>query len=125
MVTVEVGNVKVELSDTLRVIYALKDITGAKGLREAMQSLGVLDMDQQLQLIYAAYKAGNKEPLSEEEFIGMLLDNCGVFAIADIIEKLSEGLMYSGMTPEAAQAKKAQVAEVLKTGATSSATDTE
>lgn len=125
MVTVEVGNVKVELSDTLRVIYALKDITGAKGLREAMQSLGALDMDQQLQLIYAAYKAGNKEPLSEEEFIGMLLDNCGVFAIADIIEKLSEGLMYSGMTPEAAQAKKAQVAEVLKTGATSSATDTE
>lgn len=126
MVHVEIAGKNYELADTLRVVYAIKDITGAKNLREALQSLTALDVDDQIKLLYAAYKANKNNPaMTQEEFKDLILDNCGVFAIVDMVNDLANGLMYSGLAPEVAESKKAQIAEATKAGVTSSATDTE
>lgn len=126
MVHVEIAGKSYELADTLRVIYSIKDITGAKNLREALQSLTALDVDDQIKLLYAAYKANKNNPaMSQEEFKDLILDNCGVFAIMDMVNDLANGLMYSGLSPEVAESKKVQIAEATKAGVTSFATDTE
>lgn len=126
MVHVEIAGKSYELADTLRVVYSIKDITGAKNLREALQSLTALDVDDQIKLLYAAYKANKNNPaMSQEEFKDLILDNCGVFAIMDMVNDLANGLMYSGLSPEVAESKKVQIAEATKAGVTSSATDTE
>ena len=126
MVHVEIAGKNYELADTLRVVYSIKDITGAKNLREALQSLTALDVDDQIKLLYAAYKANKNNPaMSQEEFKDLILDNCGVFAIMDMVNDLANGLMYSGLSPEVAESKKVQIAEATKAGVTSFATDTE
>ena len=48
-----------ELSTSLRVVYALRDISHANSLQEAIGSISKLDLDGQLELLYAAYKAAN------------------------------------------------------------------
>lgn len=115
-----------ELADTMRVLYELRDLTHAQNIREAMTSLSKLDTDGQIELIYVAYKVKAKEAaMSKQEFVDMILDNCGVFAIVDTANKLIDALMYSGMTPEEVESKKMIVAEAQKVGTTSSATDIE
>lgn len=121
-----------ELSTSLRVVYALRDITHAGSLQEAIASISKLDLDGQLDLLYAAYKAANREDanlLSKSAFIDKVLDNFGIFAITDVINKLTDGLLYSGLTPEEIASKKAAVevamsTAVATTGEPSSAEDT-
>ena len=118
-----------ELSTSLRVVYALRDITNAKSLQEAIGSISRLDLDGQLELLYAAYKAGegkNGAAVTKTEFINDILDSLGIFAIADAINQLTDGLLYAGLSPEEVAAKKAAVEAtmpVTATGATSSAED--
>lgn len=113
-----------ELSTSLRVVYALRDIAHVKSLKEAMASISDLDIDGQLELLYAAYKAGdgNKtNALSKEAFIAAVLDTFGIFALTNAINQLTDGLLYSGLTPEEIETKKAQVeATMTATGVLSS-----
>lgn len=127
MLQQKIGNKTYEFADTLRVVYALKDITGAKSLKEALESITRLDVDGQLQLLYVAHKVAVKEAAcTQEAFVDEVLDNMGVFAITDLVNNLANGLMYAGMSPDKVEAKKLEVATMLKTaGATSSATVTE
>lgn len=127
MLQQKIGNKTYEFADTLRVVYALKDITGAKSLKEALESITRLDVDGQLQLLYVAHKVAAKEAAcTQEAFVNEVLDNMGVFAITDLVNNLANGLMYAGMSPDKVEAKKLEVATMLKTaGATSSATVTE
>lgn len=124
MVKLRIGNEELSLATTLRVAYALRDICGAKNLQGAISAIAQMDSEQQLELLYAAYKAANKEnPMRKEEFLDKVLDNLGVFAIADAVGEVAEGLLYSGLTPEEVESKKAMVEKTL--GATSSAKDTD
>lgn len=127
MLTQVIGGKTYEFADTLRVVYALKDITGAKSLKEALESIAHLDIDGQLRLLYVAHKVAAKEAAcAQEDFVNEVLDNMGVLAVTDLVSKLADGLMYSGMSPDKVEAKKLEVTETLKThGATSSVTVTE
>ena len=122
-----VNNKEYELSTSLRVVYALRDITHAKNLQEAIGSISKLDLEGQLELLYAAYKAGGgrcEGAVSKTEFIDEILDTFGIFAIADKINQLADGLLYSGLTPEEVESKKKAVeATVAAAGLTSSAED--
>lgn len=122
-----------ELSTSLRVVYALRDISHAKNLQEAINSISGLDLDGQLELLYAAYKAGEGKgdnAVSKQEFINDVLDTFGIFAITNAINELADGLLYSGLTPEEIASKKmaveaaAATAAAAKAGAPSSAEDT-
>lgn len=117
-----------ELSTSLRVVYALRDISRANSLQEAIGSISKLDLDGQLELLYAAYKAANgknADCVSKSDFIDDLLDNLGIFAITNAINKLADGLLYSGLSQEEIESKKAEVeakvATATATGALSSA----
>lgn len=118
-----------ELSTSLRVVYALRDISKANSLQEAIGSISKLDLDGQLELLYAAYKAANRNAsdcMSKSTFVDELLDNLGIFAITNAINKLADGLLYSGLTPEEIESKKAAVEATraaTATGAPSSAED--
>lgn len=124
----KLGNETYELATSLRVIYALKDITHAKGLQQAISSISNLDLDGQLDLLWAAYKAANADTdMSKREFTDAIIDNLGIFAITDAVNALTEGLLYNGLTPEEIESKKAMVEKemALTAGTTSSDTDTE
>lgn len=124
MVKMEMNGKTYELATSLRVVYALRDLTKAKSLQAAINSIGQLDLDGQLELLYAAYKAGggkNDTVTTKEKFMDELLDTQGVLTIADIINKVADGLLYSGMSPEEAASKKAEVEKQIQAGAASSA----
>lgn len=117
-----------ELATSLRVVYALRDISHAKNLQEAIGSISKLDLDGQLELLYASYKAANSkcaDCMNRADFIDMLLDNLGIFAISNYINLLADGLLYSGLSQEEIESKKAAVeaavATATATGAPSSA----
>ena len=121
-----------ELSTSLRVVYALRDISHAKNLQEAINSISSLDLDGQLELLYAAYKAGEGKgdnAVPKQKFIDDVLDTLGIFAITNAINALADGLLYSGLTPEEIASKKmaveaAATAAAATAGAPSSAEDT-
>lgn len=119
-----------DLSTSLRVVYALRDISHANSLQEAVGSISKLDLDGQLELLYAAYKAANSKNndcVPKDVFIDELLDNLGIFAITNAINTLADGLLYSGLSKEEIESKKAAVeatlAKATATGAHSSAVD--
>ena len=131
MVTIKIKGKDVALATTLRVVYSLRDISHAGSLQEAIGSISKLDLDGQLELLYAAYKAGDgRQPdaYGRNEFIDSILDTMGIFAISNAINQLTEGLLYSGLSPEEIESKKAMTeAAIVKAsaaGATSSVEDT-
>ena len=131
MLQLTLGTRSYGLATSLRVVYALRDISHANDLQEAIASISKLDLDGQCSLLYAAYKAGdgkNDTTMTKEAFVDAILDNLGIFAISDAINKLTEGLLYSGLSPEEVSTKKAQMTEVVmdskEAGTTSSVKDT-
>ena len=103
MVTITLNGKQVNLATTLRVTYALKDIVGAKSLQEAMGFVQKLDLDKQLEFLYAAYKAGdgkNSVEYNKESFIDAVMDSLGVFAITNTVNAIAEGMLYAGLSPE-------------------------
>ena len=125
----KLGEKEYELSTSLRVVYSLKELTGAKNLQEAMSSISHLDLDGQMRLLYSAYKAGSGRQgmiISQEAFTDAVLDNLGVFALTEVVNKLTDGLLYSGLSPEEIESKKAQAEIAMKeAGVASSATVTD
>lgn len=125
MVQLEMDGKVYDLATTLRVVYSLKDITKAKSLQESVNSISKLDLDGQIDLIYAAYKAGggkNDVTITRTNFMDMILDTQGILAISNIVNKLADGLLYSGLSQEEAAAKKMEVEkQVQQAGAASSA----
>lgn len=120
-IKLQIGNENFELAANLRVIYSLREITGAKNIREALKSLTSLDLEDQIQLLYAAYKANNKDTtISAKEFEDKVIDNLGIFAIADVIEKLADNLMYAGLSKEQVEEKKSKLEKMSQPGETSS-----
>lgn len=121
-----VGNNEYELATTLRVVYKLREIAGAKSLQAAVNSIQDLDLDGQLELLYAAHVAATPSVVATKEtFIGDILDNLGIFAVTNVINELADGLLYSGLAPEEIESKKAQVEMLMTTtGQASSAAAT-
>ena len=120
-IKLQIGNENFELAANLRVIYSLREITGAKNIREALKNLTSLDLEDQIQLLYAAYQANNKDTtISAKEFEDKVIDNLGIFAIADVIEKLADNLMYAGLSKEQVEEKKSKLEKMSQPGETSS-----
>lgn len=120
MVQYVIGNKNVSFATNLRVAFKLKEITKAKTLQETMAGISKLDMDGQLRLLYASYKAvSENEDITFEAFQDMICDNLGIYAIADIINVIADGLLYSGLDESAKEVKKKQTEDLLA-GANSS-----
>ena len=115
MVKVTLGGTEFEFATNLRVVLSLKELTGAKTLQEAMHSISNLDLDGQINLMYASYKAAKPvKLLSKEDFTDLILDDTGIYVLGDVIGKITDGLLYTGLSPEEAALKKAQTEEEVK-----------
>ena len=124
MVQIELGTHKCVLATNLKVMFKLKDITGLKTLQEAMNAVGKLDMDGQLDFLYAAYNAYKDNlPMTKAEFTDYLLEHAGVFKLTEYIEAVTEGILYNGMSKEEVDEKKELIAKNLPAGMNSSNTD--
>lgn len=100
---------------SLRVIYALQKEKKFNSFQETLNSLNKLDSDDQINLIYTAYKcdSNNTEFLDKETFINTLLDNCGVYKLTNIATEIVEGLLFSGLSTEEIDSKKAEIQKIL------------
>ena len=130
MVTIKTKQGTYELSTSLKTVYALKDIAGAKTLQEAMSCLKNLDFDGQLDLIYAAFKATNPEMVvKKSDFINDILESNGVYALTNVISKITDGILYAGLSDEELAAKKAEAEAAVQgqkqAGQSSSVSDIE
>ena len=81
MINIQLGGKTYNLATSLRVIFALKDISGAKNMQEAINSISNLDLDGQLKFIYALKFVKRKPKTSavipqylRELFPGPLMD---------------------------------------------------
>lgn len=132
MVQIKIGEKEFNFATSLRVIYELKNMLGCKTLQDAMRQVQTLDLDNQIKLLYTAYKCGkNDDPqLTSSEFNDMILDELGIIKISNIISDIVEGFMYAGLSDkEKEEAKNAQRERQEQNqnsaGLSSSDTDTE
>lgn len=125
MVKMKLGSQTIELATTLRVAFEMQKITGAKSVQAALNDMQSLGLEGQLSLMYAAYKAANRnvQIMSENDFKDKIQDNCGILTIAEVVNQITDGLLYAGMSPEEAAAKKIETEKLA--GATSSVKDIE
>lgn len=117
----KLGNRTCYCSTTLRVVYEIQKEKNFKSLQETLQSLNQLTTDDQINLIYTAYKCdkNNTEFLDKESFINTLLDTCGIYKLTEISTGIVEGLLFSGLSTEEAESKKAEI-QKIQVGTTSS-----
>lgn len=127
MVQIKINNQDYQLATSLRVIYELKNMLGCKTLQDALKQVQTLDLDNQIKLLYVAYKYGKNvgEQLTESQFTDLVLDYLGIRKISSLLTDIIDGFMYAGLTDKELEEAKKEVAEVAKkrAGATSSDTD--
>ena len=92
----------VHFSDTLEVLFTLRQIRGCKTIQETYKILENTDMDTVLEVLLASYNAAHHgAEVSLEEFIQILAENkIGFVKLTDAYAKVVEALMFNGMTPE-------------------------
>lgn len=120
-----IGDTNVCFATNLRVAFKLKELTRAKTLQETVSNISKLDFDGKLQLLYAAYIAvPENAPMSFDAFQNLIGENLGIYAIADLINEVADGLLYAGLDDDTKSAKKKEAEEML-VGERSSAKPTE
>ena len=131
MIQIHLNGKDVNLATSLRVIYELKNMLGCKTLQAALKQIQELDLDNQIKLLYTAYKCGkNEEPtMTSEKFTDVVLDEMGMIKISKVIADIVDGFMYAGLSEEEKEAEKAKNSQrersEISAGQTSSDTDTE
>lgn len=110
----KLGNRTCYCATTLRVVYSIQKEKNFKTFQETLNSLNQLDTDEQINLIYTAYKCdkNNTEFLDKETFINELLDNCGVYKLTEISTTIVEGLLFSGLSTEEIESKKVEIQKI-------------
>ena len=109
------GNQTCYCATTLRVVYFIQKEKGHSTFQETLNSLNQLTTDDQINLIYTAYKCdkNNKEFLDKETFTDMLLDSCGVYKLTEIATEIVDGLLFSGLSTEEIASKKVEIQKIL------------
>lgn len=98
MITKNIGNKEFQFSNTLRVLYNLRDVFHVKTFEEVLTNLQHIEFEQQLEVIYTSYKAATPAQLliDKEEFIDYFLDNMGIISTSKLSQEIVDGLIYTG-----------------------------
>lgn len=95
-------------SDTLEVLFTLRQSRGCKTIQETYKILENTDLDTILEVLLASYNAahhGNETTL--EGLVGILAENkIGFVKLTDAYARVVEALMFNGMTPEEIEERK-------------------
>lgn len=107
----------IKFSDSIGVLYELKEKKGCKTLQETYKCLDVKEVDGMLEILNISYNKANKDnPKDFEGFIELLDEKhvTGLYAIGKIYSEIIEALMFSGLSPEEIQDRKNQLANLMK-----------
>ena len=98
----------VNFSDTLEVLFALRQSRGCKTIQETYKILERTDIDTMLEVLLVSYNAAHRgAEISQEEFVTVLSDNkIGFVRLTDAYQTVVEALLFSGMTPEEIEERK-------------------
>lgn len=93
---------ELNFSDSLGVMYALKESKGLKSIQETYKMLEETDMDLMIEVLRISYNRAHKNnEVDNEHFVDILSENnIGFMKIYDAFSKVTEALLFSGMSPE-------------------------
>lgn len=101
-----ISNIK--FSDTLEVLFALRQHNGCATIQETYKLLERTDLDSILEVLLASYNAAHRgSEVTLETFANILAENqIGFVRLTEIYAKVVEALMFNGLTPEEIEERK-------------------
>lgn len=95
-------------SDTLEVLFTLRQSRGCRTIQETYKILENTDMDTMLEVLLASYNAAHHgSEVSLDAFVSILAENkVGFVKLTDAYAKVVEALMFNGMSPEEIEERK-------------------
>ena len=107
----------VSFSDTLEVLFALRQSHGCKTLQETYKILERTDMDTIFEVLLASYNAAHRgAEVSTEAFTSILAENkIGFVKLTDAYAAVVEAIMFNGMSPEEIAERKNLLVSLSKT----------
>lgn len=113
---VQLGNLK--FSTNMGVMYTLKQKYNHNTLKETYALLNSVqdgDIDVMMDIALAAYNRENKTNLDIDAFSNLLDDNqVGFMKLTELLGKIVEGIMFSGLSPEEVTERKNQLMNLKK-----------
>lgn len=105
MTTTVIKGTTYDLATTLRVAYTVQGMHNHKPYTEVFKNLGDMTIEQQVGILYAAFKVANPEvakTISEIDFLNYYLDNYTLKAVMDQLQAVVQGILgkTDGETPE-------------------------
>lgn len=91
-----INGVEYELSTTLRVAYKVQGQHNHKPYSEIFAGLGDMTLEQQIDILYAAFQVANPEQakfISRQTFLDYFLDNYNLKYVMDRIQAVVRGIM--------------------------------
>ena len=92
----------VEFSDSLGVLYGLKEKHNCKTLQETYKILENSDLDTAIEVLNVSYnKAHRDKPLTQDEFLDFLAEKgVGFIKIIEMFQVIVEALLFNGMSEQ-------------------------
>ena len=106
----------VVFSDTLEVLFTLRQSRGCKTIQETYTILQNTDIDTILEVLLASYNAAHHgAEVTLDELVKILADNkIGFVRLTDAYAKVVEALMFNGMSPQEIEERKNYLMSLMK-----------
>lgn len=106
----------IEFSDTIKVLFRIKQARGHKTVQDTIKYLQTEDMDVMFDVILESYNAAHPGAELNDDQLGDLLaeKGIGIAKIAMMYSEIVEKLTLSGLTDEETENLKKQVENLKK-----------
>ena len=96
MLTTKINGTEYELSTTLRVAYKVQGQHNHKPYTEIFRNLGEMSLEQQINILYAAFQCANPQACSKitaQTFLDYYLDNYTLKHVMQQLQSVVKGIM--------------------------------
>lgn len=96
MLTTKINGTEYELSTTLRVAYKVQGQHNHKPYTEVFRNLGDMSLEQQINILYAAFQCANPQAcatITAQVFLDYYLDNYTLKAVMQQLQAVVKGIM--------------------------------
>lgn len=98
---VKINGEEYELSTKLKVAYKLQGQHSNKPYTQIFASIGDMRLEDQIGIIYTSFKEANpSNDMKKADFIEAFLDAYGLMSMMELLNRVVEGITFSGMTEE-------------------------
>lgn len=106
----------INFSDTLEVLFTLRQSRGCRTIQDTYKILENTDIDTVLEVLLASYNAAHHgKEVTLDTFVSILAENkVGFVKLTDVYSKVVEALMFNGMTPEEIEERKNLLMSLVK-----------